>query len=134
MDSGRSSSVRGRAHGPLLAVAAWLVAAAYLGGPASLFRFVLLVGGVLLPAAALLADRLRGSGLSDETRVCAGGALALLLAVPVYYLRRALPLPPALFDAAAIVATLGAALATGALLSYLGAALSPAFRAAGWLL
>ncbi len=92
-----------------------------------------MVGGVLLPAAALLADALRGGGLSDELRACAGGAVALLLAIPAYFLRRALPLPPWLFDAAAIAATLGAALATGALRRYVRLALSPTFRAAGWL-
>jgi len=121
-------------RGPLAALASWLLAVAYLGGLASFIPFVLVAGGLLLPAAALLADQLRESGLSDETRVCAGGAVAVLLAIPVYYLRRALPLPAALFDAAAVVAISGSSLRTGALRRYVRAALTPTFRAAGWLL
>ena len=121
-------------RGPLVALAAWLLAAAYLGGIPLLVPFVLLVGGVLLPMAALTADALRGGGLSDELRVCVGGAFALLVAIPLYYLRRALPLPPALFDATTVVLATGAALRAGALRRYARAALSPLFRAVGWLL
>jgi len=123
-----------RLGGWLIAVAAWLVAVVCLGGWPLVLPFVLLVGGVLLPAAALLADGLRGSGVSDEMRVCAGGFGALLLAIPVYFLRRALPIPPALFDGVLGLGMLGATAATGALGRYLRAAGTPVFRAAGWLL
>lgn len=120
--------------GPWAALVAWLLAVAYLGGLASLIPFVLMVAGLLLPGAALLADGLRGTGLSDEMRACAGAALALLLTIAVYRLRRALPLPPLLFDLAAMAAVLAAALSTGAMRRYLALALAPSFRAAGWLL
>lgn len=123
-----------RLGGWLVAVAAWLVAVTCLGGLSLVLPFVLLVGGLLLPAAALAADVLRGTDLSDELRVCAGGFGALLLAIPVYFLRRALPIPPALFDGVLSLAMLGGTAATGVLGRYLRAAGTPVFRAARWLL
>lgn len=121
-------------RGPWLVFAAWLLAVAYLGGPALLAAFVLMVGGLLFPGAALLADGLRGTGLPDELRLCAGGAGALLLAIPGFYLRRALPLPGWAFDVAVILVLSVVALRTGALGRGVRLALSPTFRAAGWLL
>ncbi len=100
-------------RGPGLALAAWLCAGAYLGGPALFVAFVLMVGGLLFPAASLLANGLRGSGLGDELRLCAGGAGAILLAIPVFYLRRALPLPGWAFDVVAMLALSAAAIRTG---------------------
>jgi hypothetical protein len=121
-------------RGPLAVIAAWLLAALYLGGPSLLVPYVLFVVGLLLPVASLLADGLGGVGLSDELRLCAGGAGALLLAIPGYYLRRALPVPPAVADVALAAVALAAALRTGALRRAVRTALSPTFRAAGWLL
>jgi len=121
-------------RGPTAVVAAWLLAASYLGGPSLLVALVLLVGGFLLPLASLLADRLRGVGLPDEIGLCAGGAGALLAAIVGYYVRRALPLPPMAVDLLVVAVTFTAALRTGALGRAVRAALSPTFRAAGWLL
>jgi hypothetical protein len=121
-------------RGPLRVFTVWLLAAAYLGGPALIVAFVLMVAGLLLPLAALLADRMRGTGLADEIRLCFGGAGALLLAIPGYYLRRVTPLPGFAFDVIVVAATLAAALQTGALGRVVPIALSPTFRAAGWLL
>ena len=123
-----------RLSGWLIPVGAWLVAVTCLGGLSLLLPFVLLVGGLLLPGAALVADALRGSDLSDESRVCAGGFGALLLAIPMYFLRRALPIPPAVFDGLLSLAIFGGTARTGVLGRYLRAAGSPVFRAARWLL
>ena len=129
--SSLSTSVRG--YGPAAAITAWLLAAAYLGGGLPLVQFAVMVGGILLPGAALISRRLTGCGLTDELRVCTASAAAILCAMPVYYLRRAVPIPAAAFDLAVILAMLTAAIRTGALRMFVGEALSPAFRSLGWL-
>jgi ABC-type proline/glycine betaine transport system permease subunit len=43
---------------PSLAALAWLTAGTYLGGGIALVQLLLLLGGVMLPATALVADTL----------------------------------------------------------------------------
>ncbi len=115
-------------------LAAWLLGASYLGGPGLIVAFTLMVAGLFVPTAALLADQLTGIGLSDELRLCAGGAGALLLAIPGYYARRALPLPGTVVDLVLVAMIFVLSLRTGALGRAYRTARSPLFAGARWLL
>ena len=128
-----SAGVR-RWVGPFAAALAWSAAAAWLSGGTALMPFLLLIGGVILPATALVADALRPTGLDEELRACAAAVIALLSAVPVFYARRFLPIPHSAFDVIVGGAALGTSLRSGALGRLLRITSSPVFRAAGWLL
>jgi hypothetical protein len=119
---------------PSLAALAWLTAGTYLGGGIALVQLLLLLGGVMLPATALVADALKRTGLDDEMRACAAAVIALLSAVPAFYGRRFLPIPHLVFDVVVAGALLGFSIYSGALGRLFHIAATPVFRAAGWLL
>jgi hypothetical protein len=121
----------GKTHAPFGFAIAWLAALAFLsGGAATFLAMVLFLAGVALPCWLVLTAALRRP-LADDGLARLLAAVATLVAVaPLYILRKAVPLPPAIADALIAAAAWSLAWRTHALQGF-GSSSRAALRGPG---
>lgn len=100
------------------------------GGVLPAARFLLFSAGIVFPLAALLTSSPLASTLTPEKRALLGLCLAFVAVAPLFYVRRALPLPGGVLDLVALTLLSGAALMSGSYLRWLRDLYSPRLRPA----
>ena len=104
---------RAKLHGIIFAVVTAGMLLYLGGGVGPAIAWLLLVLGILLPAASLLTNLKIVKDVPPELRIPCAIVWVLLCATPWYYARRFIPLPPAVIDVALALLLTGWALISG---------------------